>query len=133
LRQQFEDKFAIEPLEGYGCPECAPIISLNVPDYVKGEHHQVGMRRGTAGQPMPGISVKIVDPANFKQLATGDEGLLLVRGPNVMQGYVNGPELTHRVMIDGWYNTGDLASLDVDGFLTIRGPRRLIQGLDALR
>jgi acyl-[acyl-carrier-protein]-phospholipid O-acyltransferase / long-chain-fatty-acid--[acyl-carrier-protein] ligase len=121
LRQHFEDKFAIEPLEGYGCPECAPIISLNVPDYVKGEHHQVGMRRGTAGQPMPGISVKIVDPGNLQQLPTGGEGLLLVRGPNVMQGYVNGPELTHRVMIDGWYNTGDLASLDVDGFLTIMG------------
>lgn len=122
LREQFQEKFAIEPLEGYGCPECAPIISLNIPDYVKGEHRQIGMRRGTAGQPMPGISVKIADPATFEQLPTGREGILLVRGPNVMQGYVNGPELTHRVMIDGWYNTGELASLDADGFLTIAGP-----------
>jgi len=121
LRQQFEDTFSVEPLEGYGCPECAPIISLNVPDYVKGEHRQVGMRRGTAGQPMPGISVKVVDPANLEQLPTGREGILLIRGPNVMQGYANGSELTCRVMIDGWYNTGDLASIDADGFLTISG------------
>ena len=71
---------------------------------------------------MPGISIKIADPVNFEQLPIGREGILLVRGPNVMQGYVNGPELTRRVMIDGWYNTGDLASLDADGFLTIVSP-----------
>jgi acyl-[acyl-carrier-protein]-phospholipid O-acyltransferase / long-chain-fatty-acid--[acyl-carrier-protein] ligase len=119
LRQEFQDKFGIEPLEGYGCPECAPIISLNVPGYVKGDNRQPGMRRGTAGQPMPGISVKIVDPANFEQLPTGREGLLLARGPNVMLGYANQSELTRRVMIDGWYNTGDFARLDADGFLTL--------------
>ena len=68
---------------------------------------------------MPGISVKIVDPANFEQLPTGREGLLLARGPNVMLGYANQSELTRRVMIDGWYNTGDFARLDADGFLTL--------------
>jgi acyl-[acyl-carrier-protein]-phospholipid O-acyltransferase / long-chain-fatty-acid--[acyl-carrier-protein] ligase len=124
LRRELEEKFGVEPLEGYGHPECALIISLNVPDYVNEEYRQAGMRRGTAGQPLPGISLKIADPATFEQLPTGREGILLVSGPNVMRGYVNGSELTRKVMIDGWYNTGDLASLDADGFLTVAGRAR---------
>lgn len=120
LREAFSAKFGVEPLEGYGCPECAPIISLNIPDVNVRAHRQPGTRRGTAGHPLPGIAVRVVDAQGRSVLPTGGEGRLLVRGPNVMQGYVNGDELTRKVMADGWYVTGDYASIDADGFLKIR-------------
>ena len=125
LREKFLAKFAVEPLEGYGCPECAPIISLNLPDYGKGAHRQRGMRRGTAGHPVPGVSVRIVDASTGAPVAAGVEGMLLVNGPNLMKGYVEEPELTSKVMNDGWYVTGERARVDADGFLTIarRMPR----------
>jgi acyl-[acyl-carrier-protein]-phospholipid O-acyltransferase / long-chain-fatty-acid--[acyl-carrier-protein] ligase len=119
LRERFVNKFGIEPLDGYGCPECAPIISLNVPDYGTGRDRQPGMRRGTAGHPVPGVSVRIVDAFTGAPVAPGVEGMLLVSGPNLMKGYVEGPELTRQVMNDGWYITGDRAHVDGDGFLTI--------------
>jgi long-subunit acyl-CoA synthetase (AMP-forming) len=78
-----------------------------------------GMRRGTAGHPVPGVSVRIVDPSTGSPVAQGVEGLLLVSGPNLMKGYVEGAELTHEVLHDRWYVTGDRASVDGDGFLTI--------------
>jgi acyl-[acyl-carrier-protein]-phospholipid O-acyltransferase/long-chain-fatty-acid--[acyl-carrier-protein] ligase len=119
MRERFLDRFGIEPLDGYGCPECAPIISLNIPDYGKGAHRQPGMRRGTAGHPVPGVSVRIVDPSTGTPVAQGVEGMLLVSGPNLMKGYVEGPEFTSQVLSDGWYVTGDRARVDGDGFLTI--------------
>ncbi|HVN27603.1 MAG TPA: AMP-binding protein, partial [Candidatus Binataceae bacterium] len=119
LRQRFLAKFGIEPLQGYGCAECAPIVALNVPDYGEGRELQPGTRRGTVGHPVPGVAVRIVDPDTGLPVASGVEGMLLVSGPNLMAGYVEGPELTRTVMNDGWYITGDRARLDADGFLTI--------------
>lgn len=119
LRARFVDKFGIEPLQGYGCPECAPIISLNVPDYNEGVERQPGTRRGTVGQPVPGVSIRIVDAVTGAPVAAGIPGMLLVRGPNVMKGYVEGADLTRQVMRDGWYITGDRATVDHDGFLTL--------------
>ena len=119
MRGRFRDKFGIEPLQGYGCPECAPLVSLNVPDYDAGDEHQSGTRPGSTGHPVPGVSVRIVDPTTGAPVAPGVEGMLLVSGPNVMKGYVEGPENTSRVMSDGWYITGDRARVDGDGFLTI--------------
>src|SRR5208282_2668063 len=66
-----------------------------------------------------GISVRIVDPETMARLPPGETGLLLVRGPNVMQGYLNRPEKTAEVLRDGWYNTGDIAAMDEDGFVRI--------------
>jgi len=119
VRARFIDKFGIEPLQGYGCPECAPLVSLNIPDYDKDEWPQPGMRRGSVGHPVPGVSVRIVDPSTGAPVAQGVEGMLLVSGPNLMKGYVEGPELTRQVMKDGWYVSGDHARVDADGFLTI--------------
>ncbi len=119
VRASFLQKFGTEPLDGYGCPECAPVISLNIPDYGKGADRQPGMRRGTVGQPLPGVSVRIVDPTSGVPVAQGVEGALLVSGPNLMKGYVEGPELTNEVISNGWYITGDRAHVDSDGFLTI--------------
>lgn len=124
LRRAFAEKFDVEPLAGYGCPECAPIVSLNIPDYRRGRSRQPGQRPGSAGHPLPGVSVRIVDPATFAPLPQGKDGLLLIRGPNLMREYVNGPELTAEVLHDGWFVTGEHARVDADGFLTIMSAER---------
>ena len=115
----FEERFGIRPLEGYGTTECAPAIAVSAPDYRAPGFYQVGSRRGTVGQPLPGVSVRIVDPDTFAPLPPNQPGMLLVRGPNVMRGYLGRDDLTAAVLKDGWYVTGDLAVLDDDGFLRI--------------
>jgi acyl-[acyl-carrier-protein]-phospholipid O-acyltransferase/long-chain-fatty-acid--[acyl-carrier-protein] ligase len=119
-RAAFVAKFGIEPLEGYGRPECAPIVSLNLPDVAHGKERQLGSRAGTTGHPLPGISVRVVDPATGMAVAPGTDGILWVRGPNVMKGYVD--RLPGDGFRDGWYVTGDQARLDEDGFLTVYYP-----------
>jgi acyl-[acyl-carrier-protein]-phospholipid O-acyltransferase / long-chain-fatty-acid--[acyl-carrier-protein] ligase len=119
LAVAFEDRFGIRPLEGYGCTECAPVVAVNTHDYRAPGFRQVGAKRGKIGHPLPGVSVRIVNPETMEPLPTGQAGLLLVRGPNVMQGYLGRPDLTAEVLRDDWYATGDIASLDEDGFLTI--------------
>ena len=115
----FEDRFGIRPLEGYGCTECSPAVTVNTRDFRAAQFRQVGAKRASIGHPLPGISVRIVNPETLDPLPIGDTGLLLVRGPNVMQGYLNRPERTAEVLRDGWYNTGDIAALDEDGFVRI--------------
>jgi acyl-[acyl-carrier-protein]-phospholipid O-acyltransferase/long-chain-fatty-acid--[acyl-carrier-protein] ligase len=119
LAQAFEDRFGLRPLEGYGCTECSPVVAVNTRDYRAAGFHQVGAKRGRIGHPLPGVSVRIVDPETQAELAPDSPGLLLVRGPNVMQGYLGKPEKTAEVLRDGWYVTGDIAAEDEDGFLTI--------------
>ncbi|MDH4083463.1 MAG: acyl-[ACP]--phospholipid O-acyltransferase [Nitrospira sp.] len=119
LAQSIEDKFGIGPIEGYGVTECAPVIAVNCPDFRAAGYYQPASRRGTVGQPLPGVSLRIVDPDHYTSLPTGTSGMLLVKGPNVMNGYLGREDLTTQVMRDGWYITGDIASLDDDGFLTI--------------
>jgi len=115
----FEDRFGIRPLEGYGCTECSPAVAVNTRDFRRARFRQVGFKRGSIGHPLPGIAVRIVDPDTFQPVPVGQAGLLLVRGPNVMQGYLGRPEKTAEVLRDGWYNTGDVAAVDEDGFLNI--------------
>ena len=115
----FEDHFGIRPLEGYGCTECSPVVAVNTRDFRAAQFRQVGFKRGSIGHPLPGISVRIVDPETHQPVPQGQTGLLLVRGPNVMQGYLNRPEKTAEVLRDGWYNTGDIAAVDEDGFIRI--------------
>src|SRR3984885_13275814 len=115
----FEDRFGIRPLEGYGATECSPVIAVNTRDFRAPGFLQVGAKRGRIGHPLPGISVRIVDPETRERLATDTPGLLLVSGPNVMKGYLGKPEKTAEVLRDGWYTTGDIAAEDEDGFLTI--------------
>ena len=119
VAEQFEKKYGIRPMEGYGCTELSPAVSTNRPDFVHGEYRQIAHKPGAIGHPMPGQAVRIVDPESHEPLALGSEGLLLVKGPNVMKGYLDNPELTAEVVRDGWYATGDIAKLDEDGFITI--------------
>lgn len=119
LAQAFEDRFGIAPIEGYGVTECAPVISVNCPDFRAAGYYQPASRRGTVGQPLPGVSVQIVDPDSFAPLPPGAPGMLLIKGPNVMKGYLGREDLTAQALRDGWYITGDIVTLDDDGFLTI--------------
>lgn len=122
LATAFEDQFGIRPFEAYGCTECAPAVTVNTHDFRAAGFRQVGAKRGKIGHPLPGICVKIVDPANpdpKAPLPLGQGGLLLVRGPNVMLGYLGKPEKTAEVLREGWYTTGDIAALDEDGFIQI--------------
>jgi acyl-[acyl-carrier-protein]-phospholipid O-acyltransferase/long-chain-fatty-acid--[acyl-carrier-protein] ligase len=117
--QAFEDRFGIRPLEGYGCTECSPVVSVNTRDFRGPGFRQVGAKRGSIGHPLPGISVGVISPETGEPLPVGEPGLMLVRGPNVMQGYLGKPEKTAEVLREGWYATGDIGALDEDGFLTI--------------
>jgi len=119
LALAFEDRFGIRPLEGYGATECSPVVSVNTRDFRAPGFRQIGAKRGRIGHPLPGVSVRIVDPDTREPLAAGTPGLLLVRGPNVMKGYLGKPEKTADVLQDGWYVTGDIAAEDEDGFLAI--------------
>ncbi|MBF0542984.1 MAG: MFS transporter [Candidatus Riflebacteria bacterium] len=115
----FEDKFGIRPLEAYGCTECAPAVTVSIPSFRAPGFFQVGSKRGRIGHPLPGVSVRIVDPESGIELPNGQAGLLKVKGPNIMMGYLNKPEKTAEVLKNGWYSTGDMASVDEDGFVTI--------------
>jgi acyl-[acyl-carrier-protein]-phospholipid O-acyltransferase/long-chain-fatty-acid--[acyl-carrier-protein] ligase len=119
ISQAFEDQFGIRPLEGYGCTECSPAVTVNTIDFRAASFRQVGAKRGSIGHPLPGITVKIVDPDTMQPVGVDEPGLLLVRGPNIMRGYLNKPEKTAEVLRDGWYNTGDIARMDEDGFLRV--------------
>jgi acyl-[acyl-carrier-protein]-phospholipid O-acyltransferase/long-chain-fatty-acid--[acyl-carrier-protein] ligase len=119
IAQSFEDHFGIRPLEGYGCTECSPVVAVNTYDFRAAYFRQVGAKRGTIGHPLPGVGVRVIDPESGETLPVDKPGLLLVRGPNVMVGYLNRPEKTAEVLKDGWYNTGDIATVDEDGFLRI--------------
>jgi acyl-[acyl-carrier-protein]-phospholipid O-acyltransferase/long-chain-fatty-acid--[acyl-carrier-protein] ligase len=116
----FQERFGILPLEGYGATELSPIASVNVPNVNLGGTAQEGYRLGSIGRPIPGVTMKVVDPGDLdRELAHGEDGLLLVKGPNVMKGYLGRPEQTAAVVHEGWYVTGDVARIDHDGFVTI--------------
>jgi acyl-[acyl-carrier-protein]-phospholipid O-acyltransferase/long-chain-fatty-acid--[acyl-carrier-protein] ligase len=119
LASAFEEQFGVRPFEAYGCTECAPAVAVNTHDFRSAGFRQVGVKRGRIGHPLPGISVRIVDAETRQPAPLGQSGLMLVRGPNVMQGYLGLPEKTAEVLRDGWYVTGDIAALDEDGFLQI--------------
>jgi acyl-[acyl-carrier-protein]-phospholipid O-acyltransferase/long-chain-fatty-acid--[acyl-carrier-protein] ligase len=106
-------------MEGYGCTELSPVVSVNTRNFQCADGRQIGNKPGTVGHPIPGVVAKIVDPDTSQELPLGQNGLLLIKGPNVMQGYLGKPELTAQVLRDGWYVTGDIAQLDEDGFITI--------------
>lgn len=121
LIEEFRAKFGIAPLEGYGCTELSPVVSVNVPDITVNTLTQVGTKIGTVGQPLPGIAVRIDHPETGEPNPIGVDGALLVTGPNVMRGYLGRDDLSRKKLIDGWYVTGDIARLDAEGFITLTG------------
>ena len=116
VARAFREKFGLDMIEGYGSTEMAPVISANMPDAPEG---QVGLKPGTVGHPLPGVVVRVVDPESGEAMGVNQPGLLLVKGPNRMLGYLNNPTLTSEVLRDGWYVTGDIGAVDEDGFITL--------------
>ena len=121
----FKERFGKIIYEGYGTTETTPVASCNIHDAILPETYtiQQGNKFGTVGLPVPGSSFAIVEPESFKPLPTGEAGMILIGGTQVMKGYLGDKEKTQSVIkeIDGirWYITGDKGYLDEDGFLTI--------------
>jgi acyl-[acyl-carrier-protein]-phospholipid O-acyltransferase/long-chain-fatty-acid--[acyl-carrier-protein] ligase len=95
------------------------VVTVNGRDFRAPGFRQVAAKRGKIGHPLPGVTVKVVDIDTGKPLALGNAGMLLVKGPNVMKGYLGKPEKTAEVLHNGWYTTGDVGMVDEDGFITI--------------
>ena len=121
VRDGFEAKFKMSVYEGYGTTETSPGASVNLPDIQS--PFKLRNRPGTVGKAFSGTEFRIVDPDSLDPIPTGQDGLILIGGPQIMKGYLKMPEKTAEVieLIDGyrWYRTGDKGHLDEDGFLTI--------------
>ncbi len=108
----FERSYRRPLCEGYGLSEASPVVALNPPE---------GLRKpGSVGLPLPGISVRVVNAEGI-DMATSEVGELVVKAPSVMMGYYGRPAETAEVLKDGWLHTGDLACLDDDGYIFIKG------------
>lgn len=112
VNRAFEAQFGVELLDGYGITETSTMVTMNWPGTTR--------VAGSCGLPLPGLAVRLVD-AEDRDVPQGAEGELIVRGPNVMQGYHARPDATAAALKGGWYRTGDLARTDASGYLTITG------------
>ena len=110
-------KFGIRPYEAYGATELSPGIAVSVPHGEGGGEVQEGWRTGRVGLPCPGVAMKVLDPDTGEEMPPGEPGLLYLKGPNLMLGYLGRSDLTSEVVSDGWYCTGDIAFIDDDGFV----------------
>jgi acyl-[acyl-carrier-protein]-phospholipid O-acyltransferase/long-chain-fatty-acid--[acyl-carrier-protein] ligase len=112
LIEAFEERYGMPLYEGYGTTELSPVVSVNSPEF---------NRVGSVGRPLPGIEVLTVDPRTGEALPTGERGLIVVRSPARMLGYLGEPELTGKVFTHDGYNTGDVGWVDEDGFVYLTG------------
>ena len=121
LGEAFEEKFGVYPTEGFGATELSPLAIANVPAHRCKSDTQAGTKLGTVGRAIPNVIAKVVDVDTGEDLGADTQGLLKIKGPNVMLGYLHEEEKTAEAIEDGWYNTGDLAKIDEDGFVEITG------------
>jgi acyl-[acyl-carrier-protein]-phospholipid O-acyltransferase / long-chain-fatty-acid--[acyl-carrier-protein] ligase len=121
LADEFEKRFGVRPVEGYGTTELSPLVSVNIPPSRVGNRKEPGLKEGSVGKTVTNVHARVVGFDSDEPLPTGEAGLLEIRGRNVMQGYMKRPDLTAEVMHGQWYRTGDVAMLDGQGFITITG------------
>ncbi len=119
IANEFNEKFGIPVLEGYGTTELSPVACVSVLNVQDRDEFQLGNKIGKVGRPIPGVIVKIVEPETNSPLQINQSGLMLIKGPNVMKGYWQDEIKTNEVIKDGWYITGDIAMIDEDGFIAI--------------
>jgi acyl-[acyl-carrier-protein]-phospholipid O-acyltransferase/long-chain-fatty-acid--[acyl-carrier-protein] ligase len=108
LREGYMKKHGVTLMEGYGATETSPVISANSIEFNK---------PGSTGKVIPGVTVRIENFETGKDCKTGEVGKILVKGDCVMKGYYDDPQLTAEVLVDGWYNTGDMGFFDEEGYL----------------
>jgi acyl-[acyl-carrier-protein]-phospholipid O-acyltransferase/long-chain-fatty-acid--[acyl-carrier-protein] ligase len=123
LAQAFEERFGVRPIEGYGTTELSPVVAVNVPaKRARTEQVNSALREGSVGKPIPGVQARTVSLDDHSiVLGPNQSGMIEISGPNVMSGYLDQPELTAKVMNNGWYITGDVGMIDQDGFIYITG------------
>ncbi|HIA18960.1 MAG TPA: acyl-[ACP]--phospholipid O-acyltransferase, partial [Planctomycetaceae bacterium] len=121
LADSFEEKFGLRPVEGYGATELSPLATVNIPPSRSGGNFQVDCKDGTVGRPIPGVVAKVTDLDSGEELGANESGMLWIKGANVMKGYYGRDDLTAEAIQDGWYQTGDVALIDDDGFVQITG------------
>jgi acyl-[acyl-carrier-protein]-phospholipid O-acyltransferase/long-chain-fatty-acid--[acyl-carrier-protein] ligase len=121
LCDAFEEKFGIRPVEGYGCTETSPLVSVNIPPSRAPKIGSSGLKEGSVGRPISGVVARVTDLDTGAELPANRDGMLWIKGPNIMKGYLNQPEKTAEVIQDGWYMTGDVAHVDEEGFIVITG------------
>jgi acyl-CoA synthetase (AMP-forming)/AMP-acid ligase II len=107
---EFEGRFGVPVVEGYGLSECTVVCTLNPLHGVR--------KAGSVGVPVPGVEVGVVDAADAL-LPAGQAGEVVVRGPNVMRGYLGRPEESAQTLRGGWLHTGDVGRFDQDGYLSL--------------
>lgn len=123
--ESWERKFpASLYLNGYGMTEASPVISVNKPDVVNETDGsvQIGRKAGTVGILFPGMNAKVCDPDSGELLKDGQSGMLFLKGANIFEGYLDETGTpVPATDADGWYKSGDIASLDERGFISIKG------------
>ncbi len=123
LAKAFAEKFGIRPQEGYGLTETSPATNVNLPD-LEPERDSITLpssRHGSVGQLLPGMAIKITDPATDLEVPINQQGIIWFKGSNVFKGYLNDPKKSAEVLSGGWFRTGDVGRVDQDGFLYIEG------------
>lgn len=127
VAEAFESKFGKRVLEGYGLTETSPVSNVNLPDPEpigaedKGYVWLPSHRQGSVGQLLHGMALRITHPESGEPQSLHESGMIWFKGPNVFDGYLNDPKRTAEVIHDGWFRTGDIGRLDLDGFLYIEG------------
>jgi acyl-CoA synthetase (AMP-forming)/AMP-acid ligase II len=113
LERACAERLGCEVIQGWGLTETSPVVTSNY-------NTPKGSRPGSVGVPLPNTEMRVVDPATGADVSRGETGELLVRGPQVMRGYLNDPEATAAMLDpDGWLHTGDLGQIDEDGYVFI--------------
>lgn len=125
LAAEFRERFHLELLEGYGLTEASPVCSVNLPDVPPTDncrYYIPGRVAGSVGAPLPGIAVRITDTDDDTRcLPLTEQGMIWLKGANIFTGYIGRPELNAEIIRDGWYKTGDIGHLDLNGFITLGG------------
>lgn len=124
LALAFEKRFGLFPQEGYGLTETSPATNVNLPnpDPTSGEVQIPSSRRGSVGQLLPGIAIRMSNPATDEACPIDQQGIIWLKGTNIFPGYLDNPKKTAEVLTeDGWFRTGDVGRVDDDGFLYIEG------------
>jgi long-chain acyl-CoA synthetase len=110
VAERWQESTGLVLLEGYGLTECCPTVTVNPP--------QLKAYKGSIGMPVPSTDIKLVDEEG-NEVPMGMAGEMLVKGPQVMKGYLNRPDATDEMIVDGWLSTGDIATCDDDGYFYI--------------
>jgi acyl-[acyl-carrier-protein]-phospholipid O-acyltransferase/long-chain-fatty-acid--[acyl-carrier-protein] ligase len=124
LANSFEEKFGILPLEGYGLTETSPAATINLPDPAAENGLPVIPSQcfTSVGPPLPGLAIRITNPATDEENSIDQSGIIWMKGSNVFNGYLSRPEITEEVIDEnGWFKSGDVGHIDDEGFLFIEG------------